>query len=286
MSVRRAVVDGGGTKCHWLVFGRGGDCDFVTPGVNPLQLTLGQIVETWASAVADAEVGDVDEVYYYGAGCIGGEANQKVADALRRLTRCGRAVVESDILGAARATLGREAGVACILGTGCNSCQYDGRSVVGNVRPLGYILGDEGSGADIGKHVVADALKGLLDKNMTEAFYAFAGEDYGEIVRRVYSQPRANEYLARFARFAAEHVANPAIDAIVQERFRAFLRRNVLLYPAESLTCGVSFVGGVASHFEASLRCACGEFGVGVRAVCADPARGLRRYHEREVIAP
>lgn len=286
MSVRRAVVDGGGTKCHWLVFGRGGECDFVTPGVNPLMLSASQIVETWASAVADAGVGCVDEVYYYGAGCIGGEANEKIADALRHLTHCGHVVVESDILGAARATLGREAGVACILGTGCNSCLYDGRAIVANVRPLGYILGDEGSGADIGKHIVADALKGLLDRRTTEAFFAFAGGDYAEIVRRVYSQPRANAYLATFAQFAAERSADPAVEAIVQERLRAFLRRNVLLYPAEGLSAGVSFVGGVASHFEASLRCVCGEFGVGVRAVCADPVGGLRRYHEQPVIAP
>lgn len=286
MSVRRVVVDGGGTKCHWLVFGRGGECDFVTPGVNPLMLSEGQIVEAWAPAVADAGVGCVDEAYYYGAGCIGGEANKKIADAMRHLVRCGRVAVESDILGAARATLGREPGVACILGTGCNSCQYDGRGIVGNVRPLGYVLGDEGSGADIGKHVVADALKGLLDRRTTEAFFAFAGEDYGEIIRHVYSQPRANAYLARFAQFAAERIAVPAVCTIVQERFRAFLRRNVLLYPPESLSGGVSFVGGVASHFEASLRRACGEFGVGVRAVCADPVSGLRRYHEQYVIAP
>lgn len=285
MSARRVVVDGGGTKCHWLVFGRGGECDFVTPGVNPLMMSAGQIVETWASAVADAGVGRVDEVYYYGAGCIGGEVSMKIADAMRHLTRCGRVAVESDILGAARATLGREAGVACILGTGCNSCLYDGQGIVGNVRPLGYILGDEGSGADIGKHVVADALKGLLGRRATEAFFAFAGEDYGEIIRRVYSQPRPNAYLAGFAKFAAECYADPAVEAIVLERFRAFLRRNVLLYPADGLSGGVSFVGGVASHFEAPLRRVCGEFGICVRAVCADPVSGLRRYHEQAVTA-
>jgi len=178
--MRRMVVDGGSTKCHWLAFGDGPDVLFASPGLNPLMLNFNEIVSRFLQAAEGREVGLVDEIYYYGAGCIGGEVNSKVAKAISQVFGCQSVVVYSDILGAARATLGRSSGIACILGTGCNSCHYDGENIVSNIPPLGYILGDEGSGADIGKRIVADALKGLFDNDLTSAFWKFAGCGYGK----------------------------------------------------------------------------------------------------------
>lgn len=278
------VADGGSTKCHWAIFGGGVDMDIVTEGVNPVMMSADQIFDLWGGALAHIlpqKLG-IDAVHYYGAGCVGGDANERMRQALERLTGCDSIEVGSDMLGAARATLGYSAGVACILGTGCNSCLYDGRSIASSIPPLGYILGDEGSGADIGKRIVADTLKGLLPTVVTEAFFRFAGTDYRGIIDRIYSQPRANAYLATFARFAAQWMNDASVASIVQERLDMFLRRNVLLYPPKSLSGGVCFVGGVAHQFESALRGACAAYGLEVKAVVADPVAGERRYHMRQ----
>lgn len=273
------VVDGGSTKCHWLIFGAGADMDFMSGGVNPLMMTDEQLTSEWEAVFRGRDVGHVDEVAYYGAGCIGGEVNERVARAMAKAVGCQNVAVESDVVLAARSTLGRDAGVACILGTGCNSCLYDGCRVVSNVPPLGYILGDEGSGADIGKSIVSAALKGLLSEELTRSFWEFAGEDYRSIISHVYSQPKANAYLARFTKFALQHVDDSSIERIVMSRFGEFLSRNVMLYPdAEALPIG--FVGGVAKSFEPLLRRVCESKGVRIKTIVADPIEGGRRFHE------
>lgn len=278
--MRLMVVDGGSTKCHWLVFGDGPDVSFASLGLNPLMLSYNEIVTHFSQAAEGHAIGHVDEVHYYGAGCIGGDVNSKVASAITQVFDCQSVFVASDILGAAHATLGRSSGIACILGTGCNSCHYDGENIVSNVPPLGYILGDEGSGADIGKRIVADALKGLFDSDLTSAFWQFAGCGYRDIIGHVYSEPHANAYLARFAQFAKVHLDNCAISSIVRERLTMFLSRNVLLYPEPVRRGGVGFVGGIAANFEGLLRDVCAESGVRVRSIVETPISGIRLYHE------
>ena len=284
MGINKIVVaDGGSTKCKWAVATVGGSGTgvdvFETKGVNPLQLSAEAIVGLWRDEPIAATRG-VDIIIYYGAGCIGGAPNERIAEALRSLTGCGNVEVLSDMLGAARALFGSKRGIACILGTGCNSCLYDGRGIVRSVRPLGYILGDEGSGADIGKHIVADALKGLLPDDLAGRFYEFAGADYATIIERIYSQPRANAYLASFARFAADNMRDPHVRGIVRSRFEAFIRRNVSLYLRDGVNVGrVGFVGGVASQFADILRQVCEAAGLPDVDVVADPLRPMVEYH-------
>ncbi|MGN0029297.1 MAG: BadF/BadG/BcrA/BcrD ATPase family protein [Marinilabiliaceae bacterium] len=283
------IADGGSTKCKWAVVSTSGAWlplrTFTSCGVNPLQLSEGEIAGLWKGEVEALEaIRGAEAVYYYGAGCIGGEADRRIAAAVMSLTGVGSVAVFSDMLGAARALLGRRSGVACILGTGCNSCLYDGGGIVRNIRPLGYILGDEGSGADIGKHLVADALKGLLPKDLDDEFYAFADAGYSEIVRRVYSEPRANAYLASFVPFVARHIQRAEMRNLVTGRFEAFLRRNVMLYGQAALQdAAVGFTGGVATQFEAQLRHVCREAGLGEVAVVSDPLPGLVDYHLKTV---
>lgn len=283
------IADGGSTKCKWAVVQASGAGlplrSFTTCGVNPLQLSEREIANLWqGEADAIDAIRGAEAVYYYGAGCIGGEADRRIAEAITSLTGVAAVAVFSDMLGAARALLGRRSGVACILGTGCNSCLYEGGDIVRNIRPLGYILGDEGSGADIGKHLVADALKGLLPKELEDEFYAFAGAEYAEIVRRIYSEPRANAYLASFVPFVARHVQLAEMDSLVTSRFEAFLRRNVLLYGQAALDgAAVGFTGGVAAQFEPQLRQVCHEAGLADVAVAADPLPGLVDYHLKAV---
>ncbi len=277
------VVDGGSTKCAWA----GDGVSFTTTGVNPLQLTEREITDIWrndlnkiSSSQTSGAFDSVDTIYYYGAGCTGGDVNLKIANAIGDLTGAKNIKVESDMLGAARAICGHQPGVACILGTGCNSCLYDGETITDNVKPLGYIIGDEGSGADIGKRIVADALRGILPNDLRDAFFCFAGEPYADIIRHIYSEPRANAYLANFTRFAAENISRPEIASIVRDRFNAFIERNIMLYPEEVIKHhGIGFVGSIAVHFAEILRDVCKEHGIEHVTITQNPIEGMLRYH-------
>lgn len=291
------IADGGSTKCQWALslansesIGSPKETErifFETQGVNPSQMSLFQIEEIlgmspmWQS-IREGAVGSkyakVSEIRYYGAGCVGGEVNARMAEALKNLSGCSNILVASDMLGAAQAALGRERGVVAILGTGANTCSYDGSHLLRNVRPLGYILGDEGSGADIGKHVVADGLKGLWDSRLTDELYAFARADYSDIIRHIYAEPRANAYLANFAQFAAQHRERPEIKKILSERFDAFVVRNLLQYSAEELLGGVSMVGSVACEFALEIKEACQRHGIMVGKIIRRPLEGMVDY--------
>ncbi len=283
LTERILVADGGSTKAEWLVIeGRRDVAQFETEGCNPLQMTAQEIENVWRRGFERLRDVEIDAVYYYGAGCTGGEPNERIREAIMGLTKCLNISVFTDMLGVARATLGDGAGCACILGTGANSCLYDGREICGNVRPLGYILGDEGSGADIGKHIVADALKGLFSKELTEAFYDYAAVPYPIIIQNIYSRPRANAYLASFTRFAVAHIECVEIQDIVRSRFEAFLQRNVLLYEAEAMGGKVSFAGGVANAFREILTEVCENHGLTVRDIEERPLKKLAEYHKKK----
>lgn len=277
------VADGGSTKCAWAGCG----LSFSTTGVNPIQLTEDKIIDIWrnefrgvSTTGKQSDFDHIDTVFYYGAGCTGGDVNQKIANALGKLTGIKNIHVESDMLGAARAILGDKPGVACILGTGCNSCLYDGERITDNVRPLGYVIGDEGSGADIGKRIVSDALRGILPQDLRDNFFRFTGEDYASIIKHIYSEPRANAYLANFTHFAAENINRPEIESIVHDRFDAFIKRNIMLYPEEVVqNHGIGFIGSVAVHFSTILKGVCKENGIDKVNIMTNPIEGMLRYH-------
>ncbi len=277
--MRTLIADCGSTKCHWLAFNDGPDCAFSSQGLNPLMLPPDDLHTLLSQALDNPNLGNIDAIHFYGAGCIGGNVNSLVASTLSAILHCPAVHVYSDILAAARATLQHNPGIACILGTGCNSCQYDGDNIIKNIPPLGYILGDEGSGADIGKHVVANALKGLLSQNLTNDFFTFANEDYHSIISHIYSQPRANAYLAHFAHFALQHADDEQIVDILIDRFNAFINRNILLYPANAILRGVGFVGGIAANFSHLLQGVCLDRGITVRSIVDAPINALRQYH-------
>ena len=185
--------------------------------------------------------------------------------------------VHSDMLAAARALCGRRPGIACILGTGSNSCYYDGRELRANVPPLGFILGDEGSGAVLGRLLVGDLLKGQLAPALREAFVQDYGLSTADIIERVYRRPFANRFLASFAPFLARHREDAGIHRLLVDAFRAFLTRNVMHYDWQHLPA--HFTGSIALHFQPELREAAASVGVQVGQVLASPMEGLIHYH-------
>ncbi len=273
------LADSGSTKTTWCLVSDGSpSLTFRTGGINPFYQTEAGIErELTGNVLPTLPSGGVDAVCFYGAGCIG-----EKAAALRRLLArlfpsAQTVVVETDMLGAARALCGHSAGIACILGTGSNSCFYDGTRICANVPPLGFILGDEGSGAVLGKLLVGNVLKRLWPSRLADAFFAYTGLTQEALLDRVYRQPFPNRFLAGLAPFLSARLDEEPVRRLVAGSFRDFLTRNVAQY--DYRTHPVHFTGSVAWHFRALLEEAAHDLGIGLGHVVQSPIEGLVRFH-------
>ena len=188
-----------------------------------------------------------------------------------------RGKVESDLLGAARAVCGHEPGIACILGTGSNSCLYDGKDIVKHTPPLGYILGDEGSGSYLGKTLLNGLFKGTLPEELKETFCTRFELKLPDIIERVYRLPAANAFLASLVPFIVEHRSHPAIHDLLIEAFCLFIKRNIAIYGHHELP--INCVGGIAFQFEAELKEAAAKEGMQIGRVLLRPISGIVQFH-------
>ena len=275
------IVDAGATKSAWKwVNGRGEVVtDLTLPGINFAHQAglLEELLpaDTYARLVGACEAHpDLRSIHFYGAGLLAEPAT--LAVFFRQF--CPGAEVEyaSDLLGAARAVCQRERGIAAILGTGSNSCFYDGEKMVRNVRSAGYILGDEGGGVALGRQFMADFLKGLVPEPVAGEFAAAFPVDYLTVVQEVYRGERPAAYLASFAPWILERYGRcDYVSELVEENFRSFIRRCIRQYePAP-----VGIVGGFAKANEAILRKVFDAEGVAISTLLPDPTEGLIRYH-------
>lgn len=275
------IADCGSTKIDWcLLDGKKKVAQIFTTGMNALLMTEEEMAECIMTELMPSLQGyDVTEIYYYGAGIISDEIKNQVVNALKRnMPNVTKIEVDSDLLAAARALCQHEPGIACILGTGSNSCYYDGEKVVDNVSPLGYILGDEGSGAVLGKLLVGDVLKKQLPEHLCEKFLKEYNLDRNTIIDRVYRKPAANRFLAQFAPFLEHNINEPSIKAIVMRSFTDFLVRNVASYPNyKELPC--NFVGSIALLQKDVLTEAASKLGITIGTIIQAPMEGLIKYH-------
>lgn len=284
----KLIADSGSTKTDWSVTsGNNVALSVKTQGINPFHQPEDVILGILTSELLpqiEPVVASVSEIHFYGSGC--NEANAAVMQALlARVFSDGvsasgggvRVFVYSDLLAAARAVCGTSPGIACIMGTGVNSCLYDGCSIAANTRPLGYILGDEGSGAVLGKLFLNALYKGFLPQEMVGEFEQWIGMSYQDIITRVYREPMANRFLAGIAPFIHDRLDIPAVRGIVVDNFRNFFRRNVVQYKAASLPVGA--VGSIAYFFRDELREAASLEGFTLSRVLRSPMDGLVAYH-------
>lgn len=277
------IADCGSTKTDWCMTEGGGIVKrVITGGMNAVMLTREEIERRIADELMPHIDGLMpDEVFFYGAGCLAPEICGNVAAAIRANLPSARSVeVDTDLLGAARALCGREPGIACIMGTGSNSCYYNGERICDNVSPLGYILGDEGSGAVLGKLLVGDVLKRQLPEALCEKFMKQYGLDRLTIISRVYKEPAANRFLASLSPFLLENIEEPAVRSLVMSSFTAFFRRNVLNYD-KARELPVGFVGSIAWHYRPLLTEAAASCGLTIGKVIKSPMDGLLAYHSR-----
>lgn len=277
------IADCGSTKIDWCLVSEGEvKKEIFTTGMNALMLT----VEEMKARIADELVpqlpcrpDEISEVHYYGAGCVGGDVNENVAEAIRANIPAPVIEVASDLLAAARALCGKEPGIACIIGTGSNSCYYDGKEIVDNVSPLGYILGDEGSGAVLGKLLVGDVLKNQLPRELCEKFLAEYELDRLTIIKRVYREPQANRFLASLTPFLIHNIEEPAIHRLVLNSFKSFFVRNITNY-ARYKELPVNFVGSIAYYYGEVLGEAAASVGCHIGRIIKSPMEGLLSYHK------
>lgn len=275
------IADCGSTKIDWcLLNGNEKVAQIFTTGMNALLLTQDEMTQCIHDELLPHLLNyKIDEIHYYGAGIISDEIKAHVRGALQaNLPTAQHIEIETDLVGAARALCGRKPGIACILGTGSNSCYYDGERVVDNVSPLGYILGDEGSGAVMGKLLVGDVLKHQLPEHLCEKFLQEYDTDRTQIINAVYRQPAANRYLAHFAPFLQKNIHEPAIHDLVFNAFTAFFVRNVESYKGYK-ELPVNFVGSIAFVQKTVLIEAAEARGITIGTIIQNPMEGLIKYH-------
>ena len=280
------IADSGSTKTDWCVILDNTPIKRIgTKGLNPFFQSEEEIQqELTHSLLPQLPEGTIDSVYFYGAGCTPEKAptlRRAIADSLPVV---GNIKAYSDMLAAARGLCGREAGITCILGTGSNSCFYDGKEIVNHISPLGFILGDEGSGAVLGKLLVGDILKNQLSPAIKEVFLKQFDLTVPEIIDRVYRQPFPNRFLASLSPFIAQHLEEPEIRQLVLGSFIAFLRRNVMQYDYTQYPA--HFIGSVAHCYKEILQEAAQETGIRIGKILQSPMEGLIQYHSDPLHQP
>ena len=279
----KLIADCGSTKIQWCAVEDGKVVkEFFTPGMNAIMLTEEEMAERMGNELKpEVEGMTFESIYFYGAGCINDDVCGNVRRAIAAHVPAPVIEVYTDLLAAARALFGHEAGIACILGTGSNSCYYDGEKVVDNVSPLGYILGDEGSGAVLGKLLVGDVLKKQLPEHLCQKFYDEYKVDRMTIIDRVYRKPAGNRFLAQFAPFLQKNIEEPSIHRIVLRSFTDFFIRNVESYDHyKELPC--NFVGSIAFLQKATLMEAAQSQGITIGTIIQAPMEGLIKFHSEQ----
>jgi N-acetylglucosamine kinase-like BadF-type ATPase len=275
------IADSGSTKTEWRILNASREpASFNTQGINPFFLNEDQVFLLLKNELGSLEGQRFEAVYYYGTGCNSEIRNATVAGALRRFVVSDRIVVGSDLLGAARSLCQDRPGIACIMGTGSNSCYYDGLNIAANVSPLGYILGDEGGAAVLGRKLVAAVLKKQVPAELTGRFFDTYGITAAEILENVYMKPFPNRFLGQFAKFLSANIEFREIQDIVSSSFDEFIVRNVLQYP-ESANLAVSFTGSIAIHFRNFLEDTLRRYSLKPGVFSLAPMDDLVKYHEK-----
>ena len=279
------IADSGSTKTDWCLCNNGTILQSIqTQGINPyhqseeaIEEVLNKELKSQLMQNSELEVRSSYSVIFYGAGCANETANNRVKEAIQKVLGVDNITIHSDLLGAARALCGHEEGIACVLGTGSNSCLYNGKEIIANIPPLGYILGDEGSSAVLGRRLVGDCLKNQLPEALRQEFLSEYQLTQEIILEKVYRQPLANRFLASLTPFLSKHKEVPEVHKLLVDSFVDFFVRNVKQYRRPWLP--IHFVGSIANAFAAELKEAAESLGMELGTIMQSPMEGLVRYH-------
>ena len=280
------IADSGSTLTDWCLLNADKTINkyFKTAGLNANYLTEFEIYDVLLSEfkinLPYPILEKITNVYFYGSGCSTKQKQEKIKTQILKLTPNADVIADHDTLGAAISLCGNNKGIACILGTGSNSCFYDGENIKKTILSLGYLLGDEGSGTHIGKKILYCYLKNKMPQEIKELFYEKYKKQPEDIIIEMYSVGKVGAYFAAFSYFAAENLNFPYIQNIVKECFRDFLQEQVALFD-EAKFLPISFVGSIASVFHIELKTVLCEFGYTLGKIIKNPIYGLVEFHQK-----
>lgn len=273
------VADSGSTKTAWCLIEGSKKKNITTQGISPYFLNDDTLLEILKKELAPKTAhAIVDEVFYYGTGCSNDDNISLIKRGLKKLYPKAKIHINHDLLGAAKGLCGDDKGIACILGTGSNSCFYNGKKVVKNSPGLGYVLGDEGSGTHLGKKVLQHFMYNTFDAELMDKFEAKYKTNNKEILDNVYKGKMANRYLSGFVPFLIENRGHYMIENIIEDCLNDFFFYHIYKY-RESWTLPINFVGSIAFGFKDVLKQMCNDFELKLGKVIKDPMDGLVKYH-------
>lgn len=277
------IADSGGTKTEWRMLERNKSVQQLhTLGFNPYYQPIDDLYDIIRKELAPAVAGSVDKIFFYGTGVSSDKNQELIKKAFLEFFPGAQIEIGWDLLAAARALCGHEEGIACILGTGSNSCHYNGEKIVYNVANLGWILADEGSGTYIGKRLIKDYFRKQIPADLAARFYARFPWQREEVLEKVYQQEKPGAFLASFMKFIFQHLKEPYCYQLVYQAFADFYENNVMLYPGyENLK--VHFTGSVAFYFSDLLRQVANDKGIIVKNIQEGPIAGLALYHQKDL---
>lgn len=274
------IADCGATKCDWAV-SDGKDVKFYSgAGFNPIHSKDEVILQAIKTMVAESGVDSqsIEQLYFYGAGCISGIGAERVTGALRYYFPKSKIHTFDDLTGAGRAIYKTDSGVACILGTGCNSGVYEKFEIVDNIPPMGYILGDEGSGASIGRRLVNAIYKKELPAAYRDLFEKECMINYDDVISGVYRSDSPATFLASLVPFIHDHISDQIFRNLVFCEFDLFFNRNILRLNRPK-SYGVGFVGSIANNFSDILKDAARFHGITITTIIQRPIQRLAEFH-------
>jgi len=273
------IADSGSSKTEWCLLAGKTRKKIITQGISPYFLDRQGVVDLLQRELIPKIKKMVpDQVFYYGTGCSNPENVNMIKSSLKHVFPESKIFVDHDLTGAARALCGKEKGIACILGTGSNSCFYNGKKIIKNSPGLGYVLGDEGSGAYLGKKVVQHYLYKTFDHDLNDRFEAQYRTGMIEILEAVYKGPFPNRYLAGFTTFLSENRGHYMIENIIEDGLNDFFFNHIYKY-RESWSLPIHFTGSVAFAFKDVLRDLCNSYELKLGNVIKSPMDGLIKFH-------
>jgi N-acetylglucosamine kinase-like BadF-type ATPase len=277
------IADSGGSKTDWRLIDNSGTVNQASaPGFNPYYQPIDDLKRSVQELLLPKINEDVNKIFFYGAGVSSVKNQLTIKSAFLEFFPGAHIEIGWDLLAAARALCGHEPGIACIMGTGSNSCLYDGNKIIGNVANLGWILADEGSGANIGRKFLVDYLREVMPENLRNQFRERYPLSREEFLEKVYQQERPSAFLASFTKFIFQHLKDPYCYKLIYDSFAEFYENNVMKYDNYK-NLKVHFTGSIAFYFSDVLRQVANDKGITVKNILEGPIAGLTLFHKNDI---
>jgi glucosamine kinase len=277
------VADSGGSKIDWRLLKKDGSIDQAnSAGFNPYYQPIEHLNTISEESLLPLIKEDVSKIFFYGTGVSSEKNVQSIQSVFLKYFPKASIEVGWDLLAAARALCGHEPGIACILGTGSNSCLYDGEKIIDNVANLGWILADEGSGTYLGKQIVFDYFRNEIPETLAKQFHARFPWSREEVLEKVYQQEKPGAFLASFARFIFQHLKEPYCYKLAYQSFSDFFENNVMKY-RDYKNLKVHFTGSIGFYFSDVVRQVANDKGITVKNILEGPIAGLTLYHQKDL---